>query len=617
MGDAANQFTLELFDETAWKIESALYGTKSAPISIVYGASDDWEHGNHIMFTGNITNYSISFVGAATMLSIEGIVYGVQGIEGSASTGFWFNKATVCWVDTNIQEPTNKTIFDYGPNDPRYRAACMIDGKSLVGKNGTSGGLDQGFEDVIEGEYADYICARIEWISPDKNGTKTEDNPEGTWTCRPLVNPANIFKRIIRKYAGDKNYNNENGVASAFQIGDVDETLWVDASSLDLTQVDEPASAFIVNTLCKIAVKKGSKTAGFKYFVKDGKHCFKAIDYDSNSANNFVVKTGYYVQDSEVISFSLDTVGAMVMAGSDIDDKGNPLVSIAAMDTLTSDIITTDFAFAEGNYKSEDAMEASEKTGSTNWYFASLTPVKVISSSSKDLLDVEYGNAFEQIKQFTTSASITIWGEYNNDYVPGNYLDLVVMTPDGKQHYSTGKYLIVSSEDSITSDGYTTTLRLLKNTGKVNNSSKTEVVIDAARAHFSEWYGDGTTNISNGVNAPGTSVGTGTPSGRGVFELTAYCPCKICCGQYSKEAGGAGTTKTGTIPVEGRTIAVDPSVIPLGSIVTIFGLGDRVAEDIGGAIKSHKIDVFFNSHQDAWNFGHKYGVQVQWRPPNG
>ena len=112
MGDAANQFTLELFDETAWKIESALYGTKSAPISIVYGASDDWERGNHIMFTGNITNYSISFVGAATMLSIEGVVYGVQGIEGAASTGFWFNKATVCWVDTNIQEPTNKDVFN-------------------------------------------------------------------------------------------------------------------------------------------------------------------------------------------------------------------------------------------------------------------------------------------------------------------------------------------------------------------------------------------------------------------------------------------------------------------------------------------------------------------------
>ena len=493
----------------------------------------------------------------------------------------------------------------------------MIDGKSLVGKNGTSGGLDQGFEDVIEGEYADYICARIEWISPEENGTITPDNPEGTWTCRPLVNPTNIFKRIIRKYAGDKNYNNENGVASAFQIGDVDETLWVDASSLDLTQVDEPASAFIVNALCKIAVKKGSKTAGFKYFVKDGKHCFKAIDYDSNSANNLVVKTGYYVQDSEVISFSLDTVGAMVMAGSDIADDGSPLVSVAAMDTLTSDIITSDFSYVEGNYISDAALKDDEKTGSTNWYFASLTPVKVISSSSQDLLNVEYGNAFEQIKQFTTSASITIWGEYNNDYVPGNYLDLVVMTPDGKQHYSTGKYLIISSEDSITSDGYTTTLRLLKNTGKINNSSKTEVVVDAARAHFTEWYGDGTTNVSNAGNIPDlsntTAIGSGTPSGSGFFELTAYCSCKICCGQYSPEVTGkASTTYSGTNPVQGRTIAVDKSVIPIGSRVLIDGVGERIAEDIGGLIKGNKIDVYFSNHQDAKEFGRKKNVRVKW-----
>ena len=510
IGDAANQFTLELFDETAWKIESALYGTKNAPISIVYGASDDWANGKHIAFVGNIITYNLSFSGAATILSIEGIVYGVEGIEGISSTSFWFKKATVNWVDTNIAEPEDENIRALGPNDPRYRAACMIDGKSLEGSPDPND-LDQGYEDVINGEYADYICARIEWIPPEQNGTKTEDNPEGEWTCRQIVNPSNIFKRIIKKYNGQVGNKSKDGVGEgSFILGDCDPSLWVDASSLDLTQTDEPASSFITNVLCKIAIKPGSKSAGFKYYVKDGKHYFKAIDYDSETGNTKVIKTGYYVKESEVLSFSLDSVGAIVMAGSDVDDNGNPLISISAIDSLTGDVVTTDLSHYEGHYKAEETMSEEERQTSTNWYFANLSAVKIVSSSSQDLLDAEYGEAFEKLKQYTMSASLTIWGEYNNDYVPGNYLDLTVMTPDGKQHYSTGRYFIVSSEDSITSDGYTTTLRLLKNTDKAKNQFETETNVERARAHFTEWYGQGEAGINSGF---GIISGIGSSSG--------------------------------------------------------------------------------------------------------
>ena len=135
IGDAANKFTLDLFDETAWKIESALYGTKNTPISIVYGATGDWANGKHISFVGNCTNYNLSFQGAATILSIEGIVYGIDGIEGISGTSFWFKKATVNWVDTNIEEPEDESIRQLGPNSEEYRNACKIDGKSRIGKN--------------------------------------------------------------------------------------------------------------------------------------------------------------------------------------------------------------------------------------------------------------------------------------------------------------------------------------------------------------------------------------------------------------------------------------------------------------------------------------------------
>ena len=54
----------------------------------------------------------------------------------------------------------------------------------------------------------------------------------------------------------------------------------------------------------------------------------------------------------------------------------------------------------------------------------------------------------------------------------------------------------------------------------------------------------------------------------------------------------------------GRTIAVDPKIIPLGSEVKV---GDKVyvAEDTGGAIKGKRIDLFVGSHSEAMKFGKK------------
>ena len=86
----------------------------------------------------------------------------------------------------------------------------------------------------------------------------------------------------------------------------------------------------------------------------------------------------------------------------------------------------------------------------------------------------------------------------------------------------------------------------------------------------------------------------------GEFKVTAYCPCNICCPGTSD-----GLTYTETVATEGRTISVDPDVIPLGSIVEINGKR-YVAEDIGGAIKSNKVDLFFNHHSDALEWGVQY-----------
>ena len=86
----------------------------------------------------------------------------------------------------------------------------------------------------------------------------------------------------------------------------------------------------------------------------------------------------------------------------------------------------------------------------------------------------------------------------------------------------------------------------------------------------------------------------------GTFKLTAYCNCSICCGVW---AGGA--TASGVMPVANHTIAVDTSVIPFGTQVVINGI-TYVAEDVGGAINGNRIDIYFDTHQEALNFGVQY-----------
>ena len=86
----------------------------------------------------------------------------------------------------------------------------------------------------------------------------------------------------------------------------------------------------------------------------------------------------------------------------------------------------------------------------------------------------------------------------------------------------------------------------------------------------------------------------------GRFKLTAYCACSKCCGQWAN-----GITATGTKATQGRTIAVDPKTIPYGSKVIING-HTYIAEDCGGSIKGNRIDVYFDSHKEALNFGVQY-----------
>lgn len=88
--------------------------------------------------------------------------------------------------------------------------------------------------------------------------------------------------------------------------------------------------------------------------------------------------------------------------------------------------------------------------------------------------------------------------------------------------------------------------------------------------------------------------GNFTPRKTLTVRMTAYSP-----GSDPNYAA----TRTGTVATEGRTVAVDPGVVPLGWWVYIEGYGFRKAEDTGGKIKGNRMDIFFSSHEEAKEFG--------------
>lgn len=121
-----------------------------------------------------------------------------------------------------------------------------------------------------------------------------------------------------------------------------------------------------------------------------------------------------------------------------------------------------------------------------------------------------------------------------------------------------------------------------------------EVVSDPAKKVVAVGTKVVTASVSRGVSS------SSEPNGKEFYvsatAYTAYCN------------GCSGITATG-IDLRSnpnlKVIAVDPSVIPLGSKVWVEGYGYAVAGDTGGAIKGMKIDLFMPTTDQAYGFGRK------------
>ena len=83
----------------------------------------------------------------------------------------------------------------------------------------------------------------------------------------------------------------------------------------------------------------------------------------------------------------------------------------------------------------------------------------------------------------------------------------------------------------------------------------------------------------------------------GVFTVTYYCACELCCGWWS-----GGPTASGAYPVADWTVAADPKVLPLGTHIYING-HEYCVEDTGSGVEGKHIDIYVNDHSVAVNNG--------------
>jgi len=106
-----------------------------------------------------------------------------------------------------------------------------------------------------------------------------------------------------------------------------------------------------------------------------------------------------------------------------------------------------------------------------------------------------------------------------------------------------------------------------------------------------------------------TTITTAIPAARHYrtirMEVTAYCPCTKCCGENAQGITASGHDISYN---NSQFVAADTDHLPFGTKLLIPGYGGGAVEviDRGGAIKGHKLDVFFPTHEEALQWGRQW-----------
>lgn len=217
--------------------------------------------------------------------------------------------------------------------------------------------------------------------------------------------------------------------------------------------------------------------------------------------------------------------------------------------------------------------------------------VNVISSSSSSINDLQ--NAVTTLKELLPQISTSSVKDKANSYISkGN--DLINKKKDEER----------AAKEKAEREAREKAEREAQNNSNKNNNSNSSnsnsnSSNNSSNSNSSSNNSNNTTsnNSSNSSSSNNTNSSNSNTSGKKTFtmEATAY--------------SGHNTTAMGLRPVREpngiSTVAVDSSVIPLGSKVYVEGYGVAIASDTGGAIKGNKIDLFMNSESECLQFGRR------------
>ena len=97
----------------------------------------------------------------------------------------------------------------------------------------------------------------------------------------------------------------------------------------------------------------------------------------------------------------------------------------------------------------------------------------------------------------------------------------------------------------------------------------------------------------------------------GEYKLTSYCACEKCCGYWAtirpldEDGEPIVYTASGAVARQGVTVAADTSILPFGTVILIGG-EEFTVQDVGGGVNGKHIDIYFEDHQAAREFGVRY-----------
>lgn len=200
---------------------------------------------------------------------------------------------------------------------------------------------------------------------------------------------------------------------------------------------------------------------------------------------------------------------------------------------------------------------------------------------------------FKKIIALTTSLAISLFS-INGIYAQASILNNI-NSEAVKANYLEKKDLNTNIYD-FNNDIYAVNINNIDKSINIDFKSKSETIINDLNIHnknIEEKKVDDALSTTNSDNIKIESNPTNNYKEVYTMMSTAYA--------------GDTITYMGTTPVRDpdgiSTIAVDPSIIPLGSKVYIPGYGLAIASDTGGLINGNRIDLFLNSEDECINWG--------------